>query len=585
MDFRFWLLGAVLSLLATFAHANALDQLTMQIYQFPDQAAEKIAKIHQNPKQLSATDAVRLQLLRCQLFIQQGNNQAAVEQSHRGQLLAINSKLDTAVPYFKVCEAEAFQNLDQIERALPLLDASLIEAKHRNDYQLLVSALRIRAQIENTLSNYAAAVEDLRLAMDIYPEIARQNVVWAYPPLAYVYADMASVLEATGDYTQAAHYVDLAKADSSAQGKIKHFLYGMKAFILIDQGKLEEGKQQLTNAISTLDLLRSDIEKAPSYAQIAAISLVLGDIKNADKYSKMATSLYQQLDFTTANIGLSRLISKIKFQQGKNTEALTAVDESIRLSKSMKQPFDISSSQELKAHILAQQQQYAEAYQTLTDAMAAYKLAEKQLSNTQFMQYKAKLSLQEQQQSRAQLEVKEASQQTEQRLDQAYALIYVLLGIIVMLLLWLLFKSIAWGPAKNKSVEEDSEKWAESMISSAKSAGYPLSLLMVNINQIKHIKLPQLQEELSHKLREQDKIIHHSVDKLLIVLPHTTEEGAERVVRQLEPVVNLLSVQSTSIGLAEMRQPDNLHSLIKRAHVHQLSRIKERGMTLQTPLA
>ena len=585
MDFRFWLLGAVLSLLSAFAHANDLDQLTLQIYQFPDQAAEKIANIHQNPKQLSATDAVRLQLLRCQLFIQQGNNKAAVEQSHRGQLLAINSKLDIAVPYFKVCEAEAFQNLDQIEQALPLLDASLIEAKHRNDFQLLVATLRIRAEIENTLSNYAAAVEDLRLALDIYPEIAKQNVLWAYPPLAYLYADMASVLEATGDYNQASHYLDLAQADSSAQGKIKHFLYGMSAYVMIDQGKIVEGKQQLANAISTLDLLRSDIEKAPSYAQIAAISLMLGDIQTADKYSKMATALYQQLDFTTINIGLSRLIAKIKFKQGELNAALNAINESIKFAKSLTQPFDVSTGEEFKAHILAQQQKYAAAYQTLVDSMVAYKQAQKKLSSTQFMQYKAKLSLQEQQQSRAQLQVKEASQQTEQRLDQAHALIYVLLAIIVLLLLWLLIKGMSWQPTKAKSAEEDGEKWAESMIASAKSAGYPLSLLIVNINQIKHIQLAQLTEELTHKLREQDKIIRHSVDKLLIVLPHTTEEGAARVVRQLEPVINVLSVQPTSIGLAEMRQPDNLHSLIKRAHIHQLSRIKERGMTLQTPLA
>lgn len=585
MDFRCWLLGMVLCLCSIVTRAAELEPLVLEVYQYPKQAAETIAEIEQRPEQLSSTDLIRLKLLRCQLLIQQGDNKGAIDLASQGQVTAINHKLDIAVPYFSVCQAEAYQNLGQLDRVLPLLDNVAMQAKKSTDQQLLVSVLRLRAEVENTLSNYAAAVEDLRIAMDIYSDITNQSITWAYPPLAYIYADMVSVLTATGDYERAFYYLNLAQADDSAKGKVSHVLALMNAYVSVSQGKIVQGKAQLQYAIDSLGLVESNIEKATSYMQMSAVYLMLNDLNNAVLYNDLAANIFKKLDTTTQALNNTRHLARIKLRLGDIDGALAAIEESLKIAKELAQPSDVAIALQLKAQIYFHQKKYKEAYQSVNLALAAYKEGQEHLSNTQFMQYKAKLSLQEQQQSKNQLEVKELSTLAEKKLNRAHMIIYLLLVIIAMLILWILLKRHPWQTTKNKPTIENDEKWVETAIETAKAAGSPLSLLVINVNHVQQIVMPQLQEELTHKLREQDKILRNSLDKLLIVLPYTSEEGAMRVLRQLEPVVNHFSAFPTSIGCAELRQPDSLQSLIKRAQFQQLSRAKERGLPTQPPLA
>ncbi|QSX33977.1 hypothetical protein JYB87_01595 [Shewanella avicenniae] len=576
MDFRSWILSLFLCSLAVVAHADDMDNLALQIYQFPTEAASKIAQLEQQGVQ-STSAQLRLQLLKCQLMIQLGEQQTAITIAHNGQATAKQAKLDIAVPHFDLCEAEAYQSLDHLKQALPLLDTTALYAKRHSDYQLLFSVLRLRGQTENELSNFAAAIEDLRLALDIYDDVSKQEPTWLTPPLSYVYADMASVLQATGDYQQADYYLNLALDDPSAKGKIKHVLYLMQSRVSIDQANYELGQDQLEKAIDTLHLVQSEVERAPSYGQIAAIYLLLDNQQKADYYCQLAADIYDKLDISTGKMGISRLAARIKMKQGKLDEALVYLSASLALSGSLAQPFDDAASEQLKSTILYQQGKLDDAYQSLQQAITSLQLAQEELNNTQFMQYKAKLSLQEQQQSLAQQQIKATTSDSAQKLKRAYIIVYALLLILLVTIFWIISRYKNWYPKHNKATTDDSDQWVEAMIETAKTAGYPLSLLIVNINHIKQIDLPVLIEEATHRLREQDKIIRHSVDELLVLLPHTSAEGASRVVRQLEPVLHMFSVQPALIGLAEMKQPDNLQSLIKRASVNQLSRTRERG--------
>ncbi|KFZ36323.1 hypothetical protein HR45_16830 [Shewanella mangrovi] len=578
MDFRSWILSLFLCTLATLAHADEMDRLATQIYQFPNQAANKIGELEQHQDKLSSSEQLRLQLLKCQLMIQLGDNSAAIDIAQQGQLRAKQAKLDIVAPYFEVCAAEAYQDMDELKQSLPLLDSTALYAKKNSDYQLLFSVLRLRAESENELSNFAAAIEDLRLAMDIYPDIQHQSEAWLNPPLAYVYADMASVLQATGDYSQADYYLNLAQAEPSSNGKIRHVLYLMQSRVALDQGKVEQSNSLLNKAIETLHLVQSDVEKAPSYAQISAIYLMLNELSEASKYSNLALNLYEKLGISTGTIGISRLAARIKMRQGDLEGALNETDNSLSLSIALTQPFDTAASQQLRAEILYKQGKLESAYQALQSAIVALQQAQDKLNSTQFMQYKAKLSLQEQQQSQAQQQIKAATNNSEQKLKRAYTMIYALLLVLVAVIFWIISRYKNWYPKVSKPTADDSEQWVEAMIETAKAAGYPLSLLIVNINHIKQVDLPDVIEQATHRLREQDKIIRHSVDELLVLLPHTSAEGATRVVRQLEPVLHMFSMQPASIGMAEMKQPDNLQSLIKRANVNQLSRTRERGV-------
>lgn len=115
----------------------------------------------------------------------------------------------------------------------------------------------------------------------------------------------------------------------------------------------------------------------------------------------------------------------------------------------------------------------------------------------------------------------------------------------------------------------------ESALNSAKQGNYPLALLLFNASQIRQVDLPPLQDELQHKLREHDKLIRYSMDEIVIVLPHTSAMGAQRVVNQLTAAIQPWQGSNrVYIGIAALQQFDTLESLIKRAGINQLGKIK-----------
>lgn len=110
---------------------------------------------------------------------------------------------------------------------------------------------------------------------------------------------------------------------------------------------------------------------------------------------------------------------------------------------------------------------------------------------------------------------------------------------------------------------------------SAKQGNYPLTLLLLNACQIRLVDMSPLQDELLHKLRQQDKLIRYSIDEIVILLPHTSTMDAQRVVNQLTATIQRWQGASrVNIGIAALQQFDTLESLIKRASINQLGKLK-----------
>jgi len=102
-----------------------------------------------------------------------------------------------------------------------------------------------------------------------------------------------------------------------------------------------------------------------------------------------------------------------------------------------------------------------------------------------------------------------------------------------------------------------------------------LSLLLLNASQIRQVDLPALMDKLQDKLREQDKLLRYSIDEIVIVLPYTSAVGAQKVVGQITPTIQTLQGTSkVNIGVAVMQQFDTLDSLVKRASINQLGKLK-----------
>lgn len=570
MDFRILVLG--LSLLAWPVAADTdkdMDDLVSLIYQYPDAAKQKLEAIGQQP--LTQQQQLRQQVLMCQTLVQLGEHRQAINLAQTAQQQARHNKLEQAIVYFQTCEADAYGDQEDFKRAFTLLDIAIEESKNRNQPQAIVGSLRLKGTLEYAVSNYSAAIESLRLALDVYPDLEKQRDHWVWPPIAYLYADMAGVMHATGDLSQADYYLDLALKTPETKGKIKQALAVMGARIALDAGDRAKSLRMLQSAIELLPEISSPLEKAFSQAQIGSIELMLGNLAEAEADITAASAIFVSNKNLLWELRVERLLAQIRIAQKRPDAALRYLNSSANLAQRLSQYDDLSRTYFLEAKLYAENDDYKNAYLSMLKNVAAGEKAQQKLNNTQFMQYKAKLELQEQQKTKAQQLISEAAANQQQQLNRIYAFIIFLLLIIAGLATWIFGKSRGWNLAVHLNQSSD-EQLAEHMLNTAKNAGYPLSVLLLDIRHVRQIELPLLQDEIEKKLREQDKLLQHSATELLILLPYTSAIGSERVIAQLEPVLQRWHTAKIHLGAASLTQPDTLQTLLKRANANQLNR-------------
>ncbi|WP_372942686.1 diguanylate cyclase domain-containing protein, partial [Shewanella sp.] len=251
--------------------------------------------------------------------------------------------------------------------------------------------------------------------------------------------------------------------------------------------------------------------------------------------------------------------------QQKDNQALTLLNEIIAQAAELKQYSDLEEFNQIVSEYYADKQQFESAYHYQIQRYNAAKQANNKLNNAHFMQYKARLSTQ----NEPSVNEKPTTNNINQSLSIA-ALIILLLS--VGLVLFLRRKPLY---ANDESKEQSQSQIINAMLNNAKQGHYQLSLLLININHIRQVDVPNLLQQLQLTLREQDQLFRHNLDELIIILPHTSAIGATRVVHQIETVLNQWpSDMKSSIGVASLQQLDTFEGLMKKAVLNQLSKMK-----------
>ena len=581
MDFRVMVLSLFLWLFPFGASAiDQLDELTELVYQYPSQAFSQLALLektfaanHIN----SDINQLRLSVLKCQNLLQLGENEAAINVAQLGDARAKQLKLDQARPYFLICQADANLNNNNIQNALPLLDSAITLARRYQQPQALVDALRLRGQLDTDTDNFSSAIEDLRLAIDIYPDIHTQTQNWIWPPQAYIYAAMGNLLYATHDFPQAMYYTNLGIQSSDAKGKVLHIILRNAARIALDNQEFDYSDQLEIQAKILLPELESPLELAYSYAILASIALDKGRIENAEEYIAIAINTFQKQNQKVAIMRSNRLLAQIRFAQHQDDEALILMNQAIEQGESLNQYSDLKGFYGIMSDYYLEQDDFKQAYAFLLKRYRATELANQEMNNARILQFKARLNQQNIGLTGNDHAPESDSILQELNVDWVYSTLFLIAMLLLGGMIWYLIDK------QNKRAphiegDEPVETLVQqilSVLNNAKQGNYPLSLLIFNASQIRQVDLPSLQDELQHRLREQDKLIRYSMDEIVIVLPHTSTEGAQKVMTQLVACIQPWQGSSkVNIGVAAMQQFDTLESLIKRASINQLSKIK-----------
>ncbi|WP_345867689.1 diguanylate cyclase domain-containing protein [Shewanella algae] len=577
MDFRLLALSLLLwSFSCVLWAAERLDTLANTLYQYPTLALTQINELERQASELSQAQVLRLQLFKCEALLQLGDNGAAINLAELGEARAKQLRLEQADSYFQICRADAYANFDDLKQSLLLLDGAIEQAKRHNQPQALVNALRLKGQLENDLGNYGTAIEDLRLALDIYPDISSQNPSWLWPPLAYVYGDMASLMYSTGDLRQAAYYLKLALDTDEAKGKVRHVLLLMAARVALAQEDMAQADSLLKQSKILLPEIGSPLELANSYSQIAVIELARGRTEIADELVGIALQTYEKQGKVNNYMRATRLLARVRLAQRNDDEGIRLLMQAAQQAEQLQLADEVAYTQQLISDYYAERAEFKPAYEAMKLAAQAAAEAQKQLNNTRFMQYKARLSQQEQLQVETQQNIRLASADQRSKLSQAYGTIFVLALAIIGALIWLVSRRNRWQQPSTEALEKlPAAQQLDAMLSSAKKGNYPLSLLLLSTSHIRQVDLSALQRALEQKLREQDRLLRYSMDEMVILLPYTSVQGALQVSEQLKPIVQSWQVaHAVRIGVASLQQPDTLDSLVKRAGVNQLSQQK-----------
>ena len=581
MDFRVMVLSLFLWLFPFGASAiDQLDELTELVYQYPSKAFSQLALLE---KTFAAShinsdiNQLRLSVLKCQNLLQLGENEAAINVAQLGDARAKQLKLDQARPYFLICQADANLNNNNIQNALPLLDSAITLARRYQQPQALVDALRLRGQLDTDTDNFSSAIEDLRLAIDIYPDIHTQTQNWIWPPQAYIYAAMGNLLYATHDFPQAMYYTNLGIQSSDAKGKVLHIILRNAARIALDNQEFDYSDQLEIQAKILLPELESPLELAYSYAILASIALDKGRIENAEEYIAIAINTFQKQNQKVAIMRSNRLLAQIRFAQHQDDEALILMNQAIEQGKSLNQYSDLKGFYGIMSDYYLEQDDFKQAYAFLLKRYRATELANQEMNNARILQFKARLNQQNIGLTGNDHAPESDSILQELNVDWVYSTLFLIAMLLLGGMIWYLIDK------QNKRAphiegDEPVETLVQqilSVLNNAKQGNYPLSLLIFNASQIRQVDLPSLQDELQHRLREQDKLIRYSMDEIVIVLPHTSTEGAQKVITQLVACIQPWQGSSkVNIGVAAMQQFDTLESLIKRASINQLGKVK-----------
>ncbi|ABZ75012.1 response regulator receiver protein [Shewanella halifaxensis HAW-EB4] len=580
MDFRIIVLSFSLWLSPAYSLTlEQLEQLNTSVFQYPSKALNNIHDIEQqlhaylDPKVLQ----LRMSAFKCETYLQLGENAAAINLARFNDAKAKRLKLEQARPYFLNCMAQAYVNYGNYQQALPLIHSSITLSRRLEQPQALINGLWLRSQLDAKVQHNDTAIEDLRLALDLYPQVEQQNEQWLLTPIAYLNVSMAKLLMGENEQKEANGFLDKALKDEGSAGKIALNLSIDAANLALSNNHPKLRDHYVQIARSKLPELGSPFELAEAYKQIAFIDFSSGKYSSAEQLLHLSINTFKKESNASATISALHLLAQVKLAQGQESLGLEQMTEAIVIADQKNRYTDLKLCYAVLAKYFAEKGSFALAYDYQLKQFQAAENEALFIQNIWLSHLKSDLS--RQQQASEELQSSDAVVMPRQLIPNSFLPIIFVLFSLAIFITWYHRQTPKTSPETKEPIQikpnATGKQKLEDMLSVSKHAHYPLSLLVLDPSGVLSSDIAVMIEQLKTKLREQDLLFLQSEQQLLIMLPHTSEDAAINVIEQLSGIVAVWQNDSkVSIGLASMQQFDNLQSMVKRANVSQLRRLK-----------
>lgn len=572
MGFHHRICGLLLWLLPLLVLAREpMDEIGTLVFQYPAEAKSKIALLEDEFRHAPTTDLnnLRLKLLKCELLLQQGDNEAAINLAQMGEATAKRLGVEYARPYFIACMANAYSRYNNVQVALPQLDTAVTLAKRYQQPQALILALRLRGQLDTETENYTSAIEDLRVALDAYEGIQNQQQNWIWPPKALTYGAMGQLMYATGDLTQAGHYNNLGLEHLDSKGKVRLELLLNAAEIAIASDKDGDSADYLAQARKLLPELSTPLELALGYSRIAAIELTRGRPDIAEDLLNIALNTFIQQQNQLYAMRVQGLLAQVEFAKNNHSAGLKLMSQAIATAQQLQLYSEQAKYQLQLARFHESQGQFEKAFQTLDKSLQATVQAHRLINQTRTQQLNTRLG---QRSLNADVELNPLSSFPGQsNLSWVYNLMLVMISLLLALVVWQMTRQFSSRPAED-NVPQSPVQWLEQAMLHAKRGGHSLSVLLLGVKNLDTQEIKNLTAALKLRLRETDSLYLLNDNEILILLPYTSNQGADLVVQQLSPALAPWQDSKILLGQASMHQFDTSETLLKRATTRGMTR-------------
>ncbi|ABL98545.1 hypothetical protein SHAM105786_15835 [Shewanella amazonensis] len=572
MGFHHRICGLLLWLLPLLVLAREpMDEISTLVFQYPAEAKSQIALLEDEFRHSPTTDLnnLRLKLLKCELLLEQGDNEAAINLAQMGEATAKRLGVEYARPYFIACLANAYSRYNNVQVALPQLDTAVTLAKRYQQPQALILALRLRGQLDTEAENYTSAIEDLRVALDAYEGIQNQQQNWIWPPKALTYGAMGQLMYATGDLTQARHYNNLGLEHLDSKGKVRLELLLNAAEIAIASDKDGDSADYLAQARKLLPELSTPLELALGYSRIASIELTRGRPDIAEDLLNIALNTFIQQQNQLYAMRVQGLLAQVEFAKNNHPAALKLMSQAIATAQQLQLYSEQAKYQLQLARFHESQGQFEKAFQTLDKSLQATVQAHRLINQTRTQQLNTRLG---QRSLNADFELNPLSSFPGQsNLSWVYNLMLVMISLLLALVVWQMTRQFSSRPAED-NVPQSPVQWLEQAMLHAKRGGHPLSVLLLGVKNLDTQEIKNLTAALKLRLRETDSLYLLNDNEILILLPYTSNQGADLVVQQLSPALVPWQDRKILLGQASMHQFDTSETLLKRATTRGMTR-------------
>ena len=545
-----------------------LDYIAWLSPQYPNRAKALIEQLEVSHQHNSFSDTLflKLQLVGCFNFIDSGQNEHAVEIAKQGADNTKIMRMDQAKPYFLACEASAYDFLGKYALSTLINEEAIKLAKQYNQPQALLLGIVTRSLQENINGNFTQASESIKVAKELYPIAKQQLPFWYMVPAPYLKMIMSNLLYSSGDEETALEYAKEILNDPQTNGAIAIVTAFYLARISLSLGDLATAEQYLNQSKQISPEAENQHNQASFNAQTAYIELHLGNLDAAEMaINKSLRHFIDTFDDLKA-MRAKRTLSQIYFAQHKDSEALSLMTEIIKQAENSAQYFDLIEFHQILSDYYEQQNQFELALKQQKLKFNAGQKANEQLSNSRIAQIKA---------SREPIENLSNEINASSLMFQAQNVALLSLGIFILLASFVAF---IYRKPKSKQPSEsvnDPLQQVDAILSKAKQSHYPLTLLLLDTKQMRTVDIAILQQEIQHTLREQDKILRIEDDRMAILLPFASEEGAQKVISQLTPIIQPYLSVKLNFGSASLQQLDTLESLLKRAELNKLGKLQK----------